>query len=156
MLLLEPKRRGGKAAWSSFTVNTLSCTVKNILLPANFLQNFVEILERLVPKLGAGEGLDNLVHAGVVAASVVRALVALAREMRVIARHHGSSKDDLIKSSLFHGSRLPGIFSLFRLTFQGMREACHSANNSGPFGSGPPNQAVREVVWFGVCIDLAG
>jgi hypothetical protein len=103
-----------------------------------------------VPELGAGEGLDNLVHASVVAASVVRALVTLAREMRVIARHHrGSSKDDLVKSSLFHGLRLPGIFSLFRLTFLGLSEACHSANNSSPFGSGPPNQAVRGsgLVW---------
>ena len=38
----------------------------SILLPADFLEYFVEILEGLVTKLGAGDGLDHLVHAGVV------------------------------------------------------------------------------------------
>ena len=74
----------------------------SILLPADFLEYFVEILEGLVTKLGAGDGLDHLVHAGVVAAPVVCALVPLAGEVRLVTRHGAASNhptnDDFSKT----------------------------------------------------------
>ena len=53
-------------------------------LPANFFEYLVEVLEGVPPKLCAGDGLDDLVHAGVVAAPLVTALRPLAGQMRLL------------------------------------------------------------------------
>ena len=53
-------------------------------LPADFLEYLVEVLEGVPPELGAGHGLDDLVHAGVVAAPLVATLRPLAGQVRLL------------------------------------------------------------------------
>ncbi len=86
----------------------------DVSLPADFFEYLIEVLEGLVAELGACDSLDDLVHARIVAAPVVRTLVPLAREVGLVTCHHHFTtdrafrkravldKDDLTKQSLFH------------------------------------------------------
>ena len=49
------------------------------ILPPDLFVNFIEVSEWFVPVLGAGHGLDHLVHARHVAAPLVAALVHTGR-----------------------------------------------------------------------------
>jgi len=107
-------------------------------------------------ELGAGEGLHHLVHAGVVATPVVRALITLAREVRIVTRHFFRFKQRRLYQIVFVFTvSVCRAFSPFLLTFLWMSEACHSASNRSPSAGAP--QSDGEGKWFGLaCLDLAG